>query len=210
MLPLLPGVALLAAGLLTGAEARRGDAWVLCLPFAVLFIVLALGPLIAVWSGHDTPTGYVSRGFGSFHPLLSVAAGALALFLLLRAESVRSQALAIAAASALLIATVSVQCSRGLFGFYDLEPLAKALQPYKQGPIAVLNSYAGEFGFLARLEHPVEEDPHQQLKDWLQEQPEGTAILRHDSRQRLEGAAVVHAQPFRPSKMFSAVRAKPD
>jgi 4-amino-4-deoxy-L-arabinose transferase-like glycosyltransferase len=210
MLPLMPGVALLAASFLAGADVRRGDALVLGLPFAVLFLVLTIGPSIAVWAGLDSPTGFVSLGLGGFHPLISLAAGALAVLLLLRAEGIRSQALAMAAASALLITTVSIQSSRSLFKFYDLAPLGKALEPFKHGPIAVFNQYAGELGFMGRLDRPVDARHREELKAWLAEHPDGTAVLRLDSAERVEAGAVVHAQPFRPNKIFSVVRAKPD
>ena len=210
MLPLMPGMAILAASVLTSADVRRGDAWVLCLPFAILFLVLTIGPSIAVWAGLDLPTGFVSQGFGGFHPLLSLGAGALAILLLVRAKGVPCQALAISAASALLIATVAVQCHRSIFRFYDLAPIGKALEPYKQAPIAVFNQYAGEFGFLARLTHPLEARNRKEVSAWLKSNPTGTAILRHNSTERPEGVAIVYAQPFRTNKIFSVMRAKPD
>jgi hypothetical protein len=206
----MAGVALFVAGLLEGAEIRPGDAWVVALPFAVLFLVLTLGPPLAVMAGLDSPNGLVSRGLGSFQPFISLAAGALAVLLLLRAGTLRSQALAMLAACALLIVTVSIQSSRGVFKFYDLGPLGKALEPYKQGPIAVFNQYAGEFGFMARLAHPVEVRRSDELKAWLEEHPDGTAVVRLDSTDRPEAGTVVHDQPFRPNKIYSVVRAKPD
>lgn len=209
MLPLMPGVALLAAHVLREADARRGDTWLLCILFAVLFLVLSIGPHVAVWSGLDSPTGFVSQGFGSFHPLISLAAGAAAVALLLRASGIRSQAMAIAAASALLITTVSIQCRRGVFAYYDLAPLGHALEPFEKGPIAIFNQYAGEFGFLARLHHPVETKGRDELKGWLEQNPGGTAILRHDAKERPEAGHAVHAQPFRPNKIFSVLRANP-
>jgi 4-amino-4-deoxy-L-arabinose transferase-like glycosyltransferase len=208
MLPLMPGVALIAASLLGHADVRQGDARFLAIPFAVLFLVLTLGPPVAAWAGLDSPNGFVSKGLGAFHPLLSLAAGALALLLVLRAQGIRTQALAIAASSALLFATIAVQSSRELFKLYDLAPLGKALDPYKQGPIAVFNQYAGEFGFLARLAHPVEAKRSNELKAWLEEHPDGTAILRHNTTEDPEAGTVIYAQPFRPNKTFSVMRTK--
>jgi hypothetical protein len=208
MLPLMPGVALIAASLLGRAEIRPGDARLLAVLFAVLFLVLTLGPSIALWVGRDTPNGFVRQGLGAFHPLLSLAAGALALLLLFRARSIRTQALAMAASSALLLATVAIQCNRGLFKLYDLAPLASALAPYEHGPIAVFNQYAGEIGFMARLTHPVQTKHREELKAWLDEHPDGTGILRDDTGEKPEAGTVVHAQPFRPNKTISVLRAK--
>lgn len=210
MLPLLPGLALLAASLLADDDARRSDAWHVAALFAVLFLVVLAGPPIASWLGHDSPTGFVSRGFGAFNPVITLAAGAAVVGLLLCAATLRAQALAIAASCALLIATVGVQASRGVFSFYDLSPLAAILEPFRQSPVAVFNQYAGEHGFMARMTHPVEQKHRGELGSWLKEHPDGTAILRHDVDEPPEAGRVVYSQPFRPNKIFSVMRAKPD
>jgi hypothetical protein len=142
---------------------------------------------------------------------LTLAAGAFAGVVLFLARSLRAQALALSAASALLITTVTVQCQYHLYRFYDLAPLATAIQPYKGGPLAFAGQYAGEIGYLARLARPVEAVPGaSNLTAWFEHHPDGTAILRHRKLDELKGFSIVRSQPFRTRNLFSVVRRKPE
>jgi hypothetical protein len=54
----------------------------------------------------------------------------------------------------------------------------------------------------------VEVKHSNELKAWLEEHPDGTAILRHNTTEHPETGTVVYAQPFRPNKTISVIRTK--
>jgi 4-amino-4-deoxy-L-arabinose transferase-like glycosyltransferase len=209
ILPFLPGFAILAAHALKGETTRKGDATGLMALVAFLFLVLAFGPLIAAAAGADTPMGFVSEGLALFNPVPTLLVGAAAVAALYLARSIRQQALALALASGLLIATVAVQAQLHVFRFFDLAPFAEALQPYEAGPIASASSYSGEMGYLARLERPIEIIDRANMKAWFDKNPNGTVIVRHKPSDTVPGFAVVHSMPYRPSGRFSIVRVAP-
>jgi hypothetical protein len=135
--------------------------------------------------------------------------GVAAVAALYLARSIREQALALALASGLLIATVAVQAQLHVFRFFDLAPFAEALHRYESGPIASASSYSGEMGYLARLERPIEIIDRADMKAWFDKYPNGTVILRHKPSDTVPGFAVVHSMPYRPGGRFSIVRAAP-
>lgn len=209
LLPLLPGLAILFAGLLKRAEPARADALILALPLAALFAVLTIGPLVVHWTGHDTPTGIISKGIGEFNPGISLAAAAGALLLVLLGRGrLTGEAMAIAGSVALLIVTITMQCRDSVYRFYDLQPVADAVQPYKGGPMAFVNKYLGEIGFLARLERPLEVVRTKDLKNWFNQHANGTAIVRARTPIQSPEFAVVHTQVFRTGWHFSVIRLK--
>lgn len=209
ILPFLPGFAILAAYALKGATKQKGDAIGLIVLFAILFLALAFSPLIAGMAGTDTPTGFIREGIAKFNPVPTLLVGAAAVAAFYFARTIREQALALALASGLLIATVTVQAQPHVFRFFDLAPLAKALQPYESGPIASASSYSGEIGYLARLHRPVEVIDRDDMKAWFDKNPNGTVIVRHKASDTLPGFAVIHSQPYRPGGRYSIVRAAP-
>jgi hypothetical protein len=62
---------------------------------------------------------------------------------------------------------------------------------------------------MARLTHPVEQRHRDELGLWLAEHPDGTALLRYDADKPPQAGHIIHSQPFRPDKLFSVIRAKP-
>lgn len=210
MLPFLPGFAILFAYALQGAVARKGDGIGLAILFGILFLVLAFGPMIAGAAGFDTPTRFVSEGIARFSPIPALVAGVIAVAALVVARTLREQALAFALAGGLLMTTVAVQAHLHVFRFYDLAPFAEALKPYASGPIASASDYAGEVGYLARLERPIEQIHRQDMRAWLDQNPNGTVIVRHKASDDLPGFEVVYSSPYRPSGRFSIVRPRRD
>ena len=64
---------------------------------------------------------------------------------------------------------------------YDARPIAGEIAPHDDGGIAMLGAYEGEFGFAARLQHPVLEFRElEQAVTWLAATPGGVLIARMD------------------------------
>ncbi len=213
MLPLMPGVAIIAASLLGRgqmcAAATRGSS---AMPFAVLFLVLTLGPSIAAWAGLDSPNGFVSKGLGAFHPLLSLAAGALALAPAApRAGPAQPGACDRGVERAPLRDGRRSMPAASLFRLYDLAPLGEgARRPTSKGRSPSLtNTRASSVSWRASRT-PWRPSTATSSRPGWRRIPTGTAILRHNSTENPEAGTVVYAQPFRPNKTFSVMRAKPE
>lgn len=208
LLPLLPGLALIAAGVLDGRELRARDALLLCIPFALLFLAVALGPVLAAAFpkiGAAAPN--VRSGVTEMNPAWFLVAGlaALAALFALR-TSIHRQALAMSIASALFVANLGLQCHSGVFRYYDLAPVAAALQPFEKGPVAFLNKYEGEIGFLARLKKPIEIVANRELDSWSKAHPDGTLLQRDRTADGVAGYSVIFSQPYRSKEFVSVMR----
>ena len=206
VLPFLPGFAILAAFALKGTVAKKGDGIGLLVLFAILFLVLAFGPMIAAWTAAIRRPVSLKRGsdasvrsqrsWPAFSPSTAIYF----------ARTIREQALALALASGLLITTVAVQAHLHVFKFYDLAPFAEALKPFaSSGPVASASDYAGEVGYLGRLERPIQEIDRKDMKAWFDKNPNGTVIVRHKASDTIPGFTIVYSMPYRPGGRFSIV-----
>jgi 4-amino-4-deoxy-L-arabinose transferase-like glycosyltransferase len=207
LLPLLPGLALLVAETLRRAEVRKGDALLLAVPTVALPLVISVAPYAL---GHFIKTGHsnvVRDGIGNFEPIWFVLAAALALAALAALRrTLHAQALAIVIGSALFVAAAAWECHRAVFKYFDLEPIARALQPLEDKPLAFESPYHGELGFMARLARPIEIVSSRKLAEWLANNPEGAAVVRHRKASEIAGFEVIYTQPYRNREMLSIVR----
>jgi hypothetical protein len=166
------------------------------------FLVLTFGPMLLRIGRFDTPTKFVSDGIAQISPGPSAMAGLLALTALFLARTVKVQAMAIAIASSLLTVVIALQADRHVFRFYDLEPLADALRPYRGGPIAYVGNYEGEIGFLARLDKPVDVIRPPEVKAWFDTHPSGVLVRRQRAPLAGGGSALIFAMPFRTRDQY--------
>jgi len=210
LLPLVPGITLLLASVLDETEASqpgdmRGIVWL----FAALCATMLILPPALLLLARDTPTHFLANGIGTFHPLISIAAFLIgAAVLATTPRTVIGQASALAIVGSVLMTTLVVQCHRGLFRFYDLTPIARAVGPFEDQPIAAAMHYAGEVSFLTHLKRPVIQITRDDLDAWLAAHPGAVALLRH-KRPLTTGYEVVFTQPYRRRDYFSIIRAKP-
>jgi len=208
LLPLLPGIAIFIASLIRTEDHKASDIRGIAVIFAVLSVAMLLLPPALVTFARDTPTGFIKDGIGTFNPLITIAAftaGAIAL-LVLRGTTL-GQAAAISIAGSILMLTLVVQCQLGLLRFYDLRPLARAIDPFEAQPVAAAMRYAGEVSFLTRLRRPVQEIRLKDLDAWFAAHPGAIALLRH--RTPVTKYKVVFTQPYRRTDYFSIVQAMP-
>lgn len=174
LLPLLPGFALLAARLLDEPlpSPRR---WHLLPPLLGLFVVggvMAAAPFAAS-AGHFPPwASDVSAGAGV--ALLAAGVGFLLSFERLFAR--RRAALTLVTLA--MVAALSLGFSEAAREAYDLEPISRYLWvTERQGRrIAYSGDYHGEFHFLGRLEHPIEEIVPGSEHLWILAHPYGRVI----------------------------------
>ncbi|MDR6757386.1 4-amino-4-deoxy-L-arabinose transferase-like glycosyltransferase [Mycoplana sp. BE70] len=84
---------------------------------------------------------------------------------------------------------------------YDLVPTAAFVQANKDRDWAFVNNYHGEFGFLARLEKPVEDVLLQDLDAWFSKHPDGFAAIIYRDPQKVAGYRQILDGPYRGRRM---------
>ena len=169
LLPALPAVALLAARAMPG-ERPIGA------PAAGLVPLLLGAAFVALWLGFG-PEDIVAQ----VRPDWTLAVvGVLLIALAATVAVLRGPALA--ALGLGLVALIDLAFLIGPPGrLYDARPIAGEIAPHDDGGIAVLGAYEGEFGFAARLQHPVLEFRGlEQAVTWLAATPGGVLIARMD------------------------------
>ncbi len=115
--------------------------------------------------------------------------------------------------SALLLAAL-LALGQGIAGAtsfrpYDLEPLAEAIQPWQGRPIAFVQNWHGEIGFLAQMTEPVTSlSEEKQLPSWFEDHPDGVAIVRHRKPIDTEKYDLLFDMPFKGRRYYSIIALK--
>lgn len=84
---------------------------------------------------------------------------------------------------------------------YDLEPTAAYMRANRDRDWAFVANYHAEFGFLSRLEKPVDDVPPQRLAQWFASHPEGRAIVVGRNADDFSGYQLVMDSPYRGKRM---------
>ncbi len=187
LMPLLPGVAILAAVACAGMEPRRWDAALPASPLALAGVVMVIGGTLA-------PSA-MPRWLSEVSPIwgLCLLAGA---FLLAFAKGGRGQVLALSLTCPLLLIGVHLAGAAALGRSFDLEPVAAMLKAGEQAgrPIAYVGPYSGQFHFLGRLDRPFEETTRDSMLAWAASHPLGLVVRVVGSRRHAGGALI--ARPY--------------
>ncbi|HEV2852838.1 MAG TPA: glycosyltransferase family 39 protein [Thermoanaerobaculia bacterium] len=200
LLPLLPGLALLAARLLdetAPATTRwpRWTRWHAALPTAFLLLVsvaLAAAPLLAprpgwpLWVARVSPVAGVllglaaAAGLAAFHRIFPGRPAAPTLF------------------SLALVSALHAGGSAAIHQAYDIGPAARYLaSAERQGrPVAWAGEYHGQLHFLGRLRRPFEQIPSGSERLWLSAHPGGEVVEDLD-RLPTAGPRPGFVQPYR-------------
>ena len=169
LLPELPALALLLSGAGSFAPRRPRDLWQALPVFALmLLIVVAASGQLPALRALPFRIPLWAAGLG-----LVVAAIGIAGFLRLRAGLVALAALPLSAMLGLHFAAQPL-----LFARYDVNAIARAIQPYDATGIAITDGrYHAQFNFAARLRQPVAQvtDP-QAAADWIAGHPDGILL----------------------------------
>lgn len=188
LMPLLPGVALLAADVCSDVEPHRWDAAAPAGLVALAGILLWAGAGLRHALGLPAWLGEVSPTWG-----LILLAEALVLATSRRA---RGQVLALSLTGPALMLVVHLAGSKPLGRRYDLRPVAELLEAGERAgrPIAFVGHYAGQFHFLGRLLRPIEDVPRGGVAAWAERHPDGLVVRQVRSADGTAGALL--ARPY--------------
>jgi len=210
LLPIVPAFALLVSIGVKDGQTRSADR----LPLIVL-VTGALAGLVAVaWLGDrllpdESTLATLVKQLSI--PMLIVT-GAVMLFALLAWDvSIRRFPIALATVNLVLLTSMALQSRVGVATLFDLAPVAEVIVPFaREGrPIAVTERTRGEFGFLARLEHPLVYVPKHQLPCWLSQHPESVAIMRsRAANDRPVSYNTLYTKRYRMLETISVVSAR--
>jgi 4-amino-4-deoxy-L-arabinose transferase-like glycosyltransferase len=209
IVPLISGFAIVAAIALDRVLSGRPDLKILPLfiiPYAAGFIALAAAPFLPQIA-HNKHNQILSAGVAHFDSWPFIAGlAAVAVIVWLTRRRFEGQVVAMIACIALLLGTFTLEGKRHIYGFFDLQPLAKVLSPYGGHPIAYAGKYAGEIGFVARLTVPVQEVNRDSLPQWFIEHPDGFAVLRHENYETLPQFNTMYTQAYKGDQRISVLK----
>lgn len=111
---------------------------------------------------------------------------------------------ALSAGMIIFMAVFHVEASNGFYKNYDLRPMAKVIENYKERPMAFLRNYHGEWGFLASLDHPVKQIGPENLPVWFAENPNGIAFIRTSKEEEFRGLYdVIFEMPYKMNNTYA-------
>ncbi|MCB1539252.1 MAG: glycosyltransferase family 39 protein [Rhodospirillales bacterium] len=199
MLPLMPGVAILAGAAL--ARADEGGAW----PrprSAVWPILLMLVPTLGVMGAealHLPLMGVrLDRGAEIFGlgPVM-LAAGLIWWLGRDPAHASGRAPVTIVLAAFSLAIFMHLQTGARFLPRYDMRPIASAAQDFMTRPMAVAPKYDGEYGFLFRMRAPFDSIGREDVESWLKAHPDGVVVARYDHGQMPGDFRVLFTQTYR-------------
>ena len=81
--------------------------------------------------------------------------------------------------------------------------MATVIEHHKDRPMAFIRNYHGEWGFLAKVEKPVEQIMPENLDAWFKQYPNGMAFFRTGDETEFRGKYdTVFEMPFKTNKVF--------
>ncbi len=197
LLPIVPALAIMAARWLVGAPGFEGRER-LVVPGLGL---LTLGLVIATvgW----VPAAKAPAWLSAVHPawgLLLVLLGALALRL--PPQPSRRLVPAITLAATVGVGGLHLALAEAVGQAYDLSEVARRVAAYQAEGRPVLNvgKYHGQYQFLGRLTHPLEEADSDAALAWAKQHPDGYLILYQSGRKPVPPGAE-YSQAYRGDRV---------
>ncbi len=83
------------------------------------------------------------------------------------------------------------------FPRYDLKPVVDVVEPFKGKDIAYVSNYHGELGFLARMEHGIDDVNMTDIHAWFKKHPDGVAMIRYKDPEEVKDFNVLLVDRYR-------------
>lgn len=196
LLPLMPGIAILAASVLTRQTLEKPRSIAVSVLLFVLPSVILLCARVLGISLNGFMIGNAGIALCIAHVILSGMIVALAL------RDTRYTVPALSISAFLLVVMMLTQLGQGYFKRYDFSEVAAQIHKYKDRPLAVTPKYDGEYGFLSRADVLFMPVPREYLGEWFVNHPDGVVIGRFEPHAMPDTAyyKILFQQPFRTSE----------
>ncbi|MDB5491414.1 MAG: hypothetical protein JWO78_1263 [Micavibrio sp.] len=209
LIPMMPGIAIMIARFVEEQDTGPAKIWGVSaiLPVLAGFLFFALIQYHPLFSGEDAK--YLWQGLQEFNtPMLLVRMVVVILFAVGLSGKLESQILAMILAFSIMLGSATMEADKKLLNYYDLRPLAAELQQHKDKPVAFAPEYAGEIGFLARLQKPVIPVAREDAPAWFRKNKGGVMVIRYKDKAEVKPFKTLYTLPYRGSGYISIVEAK--
>lgn len=201
LIPLLPSVILFltAAFLALDDKLKKLDTGLIIGTTVILTMIPVILKLAAGQIGASVEKAmHAEIAFAAMPvwPSLIVTVIVLALGFGIKGQKIKG-VLAIAVAMMGMISAFQMSAKEGFYPHYDLAPMAAELAKYPDSPLAFVRNYHGEFGFLGRLDRPVQQILPKEMKGWFAEHPNGLMFIRTKNPAEYKDYNVIYKQPYR-------------
>ncbi len=204
MLPLIPAACILIATRLEGKKIPANGLAGFIIFYALLTVAVVAAPYIGVSRPEDRVITSVLT-----HPLPALFIFSLVSVILLGVglrDTLPRQALALMASMAIFHGAFAYWAAQTTFPFYDLRPVAEALQVYKDKPLAYAPRYAGELTYMAKLDRPFAVMEIKALESWFRKNPEGVALVRYSDAAHVREYRVLQSFPYKADRYYALIR----
>lgn len=208
LIPLVPGLALFFAAAMERYLPEKPSLKIPFAAFGAALLLMLAAPFAGPHLGFIQENKFFLYAVSNMHPLYTVAALALTglLYYAARRGKGKQRLLGLTLLVALFFAHFQAQASKHNFEYYyDLRPLAAAMDEYKDRPLAWVRNYEGEIGFLARMEKPLDSlYARGQLRGWFAAHPDGVAVIR-GREEDIKGYRILFRMPYRSAEKIIAL-----
>jgi hypothetical protein len=97
----------------------------------------------------------------------------------------------------LMMGAFQISASQGFYKNYDLAPLGDQIHALEGRPLAFAKNDQGQFGFLARLQKPLEEITEDKIDNWLANHPDGAVVTYTTKPEKWSHLHIIYKAPFR-------------
>lgn len=215
LLPLLPPMALLFSGAFLERDTpfRRRDIWPIIGGTAVLALIPAIVHLFATEIAALQPNSvHITDAFGRMNPWPSITIAAVMLSTgLVTWRTERKYNLTIITVSmVMMMGAFQIAASEGFYKNYDLAPLGGEIHALEGRPLAFAKNDQGQFGFLARLQKPLEEITEGDIDTWIRTHPDGAVVTYTTKPEKWSHLRVIYTAPFRMTNTLLLMEAPKD
>lgn len=207
IIPMTSALAILVAAGISHASTDRKLFPAYAFFFVFLFCIFAVVPMLPHMAARQDNQIIVGIMHFEIWPFLVAAVISQATIFIVRGDFIR-QTVAIPVLAGLVVCIVAIEGQRHFFRLLDLDPVGSVVHMFeRQGyRFAFWPKYAGEIGFAARLENPVEIPEFDKLQDWLNEDPKHIAIVRHKNYKLMPEFETLYSTKYKSDQRISLIK----
>lgn len=213
LLPLLPPIAFLIVASVIKLQSgfRKRDILPVLAGANILTIIPVALHFFAVPIGNQFPNSvHMVEAFQNLNiiPSLIMGVSILAIGFSVKYDDKTKSLMAVAVAMVLLMTGFQGAAQSGAYKNYDLSSFGAEMQKYPDRPKVFVNNYQGQFGFLARLQKPMDVVVESELPKWIKGHPDGLIVLYTRTPEKYAEYHLLYTSPFRLTNHLMLLEAK--